>query len=101
MGLGVGLSTLYPCIKYIVRGLTFSVAAGVFGAANGRTVFCSVSRLPFVRIGQKIIFDQSIIVRLRARRWRALCVIRATCSHTRREAATARPTQRARASKRE
>jgi hypothetical protein len=71
--------------------------AGVFGAANGRTVFCSVSRLLFVRIGQKTIFDQSIIKKCpRARRWRALCVIRATCSHTRREAATARPTQRAR-----
>jgi hypothetical protein len=27
-GLGVGLSTLYPCIKYIVRGLTFSVGQG-------------------------------------------------------------------------
>ena len=24
-GLGLGLSILYPCIKYIVRGLTFSV----------------------------------------------------------------------------
>jgi hypothetical protein len=27
-GLGVGLSTLCPCIKYIVRGLTFSVGQG-------------------------------------------------------------------------